>query len=215
MRLLELFAGSRSVGKVAERLGYDVFSVDIEPFEGVHLVKDIEMLERSDIPFIPDVIWASPPCTTYSLAAISHHRDGIRPKTEDAVKADRLLRKTLEILSWFPNARFFMENPVAMMGKMPELANIDRRTVTYCSYGDSRMKPTHIFTNSARSVFQDGWEPRPKCFNGNRNCPHEPAPRGSRTGTQGLKNAFERGRVPEELIKDILEPIAEQGSLLG
>lgn len=79
MKLLELFAGSRSVGKVAERLGYDVFSVDIEPFEGVHLVKDIEMLEQSDIPFIPDVIWASPPCTTYSLAAISHHRHSIIP----------------------------------------------------------------------------------------------------------------------------------------
>ena len=75
MKVLELFAGSRSVGKVAEELGYEVFSVDVKPFENIDLVKDIEFLTIEDIPFTPDIIWASPPCTTYSLAAISHHRN--------------------------------------------------------------------------------------------------------------------------------------------
>jgi len=31
MNVLELFAGSRSIGKVAEELGYNVFSVDVKP----------------------------------------------------------------------------------------------------------------------------------------------------------------------------------------
>lgn len=204
MKLLELFAGSRSVGKVAERLGYDVFSVDIEPFEGVHLVKDIEMLERIDIPFVPDVIWASPPCTTYSLAAISHHRHSIIPISDAARKADKVLAKTVEIFGWFPSAKFYMENPVGMMRKMPEVKGLDRRTVNYCVYGDSRMKPTDIWTNNAADLFQDGWTPRDRCRNGETRCHHEPAPRGSKTGTQGLKNAFERGKVPEQLIEEIL-----------
>lgn len=204
MKLLELFAGSRSVGRVAERLGFEVFSVDIEAFDGIDLVKDIETLMRSDIPFVPDVIWASPPCTTYSLAAISHHRHSIIPISDAAAKADQVLRKTVEIFSWFPTATFYMENPVGMMRKMPEVLDLDRRTVDYCTYGDTRRKPTDIWTNNAASLFQDGWRPKDRCRNGETRCHHEPAPRGAKTGTQGLKNAFERGKVPEKLIEEIL-----------
>ena len=48
MECLELFAGSRSFGKVAESLGHSVFSVDINNFKDINLVKDI--YERSKIP---------------------------------------------------------------------------------------------------------------------------------------------------------------------
>lgn len=40
------------------------------------------------------------------------------------------------------------------------------------------------------------------CKNGDT-C-HEPAPRGSSTGTQGLENAEERGRIPEMLCNEIV-----------
>ena len=73
MNVLELFAGSRSIGNVAEQLGYNVFSVDVKPFDKIDLVKDIEFLEKKHIPFKPNIIWASPPCTTYSIAAIGHN----------------------------------------------------------------------------------------------------------------------------------------------
>ena len=56
MNVLELFAGSRSIGKVAEELGYNVFSVDVKPFDKIDLVKDIEHLKKEDIPFEPDII---------------------------------------------------------------------------------------------------------------------------------------------------------------
>jgi hypothetical protein len=63
-----------------------------------------------------------------------------------------------------------------------------RHTITYCQYGDTRMKPTDIWTNAT------WWVPRPACHNGDR-C-HEAAPRGARTGTQGVRGAVERGRIP-------------------
>ena len=65
--------------------------MDINNFDGIDLVKDIEFLTKKDIPFIPDVIWASPPCTTYSIAAIGHHRNMGKPKTDFAAKSDRLV----------------------------------------------------------------------------------------------------------------------------
>ena len=45
------------------------------------------------------------------------------------------------------------------------------------------------------------------CFNGNKDCHHQPAPRGSQTGTQGMKTAYEKSKVPYELCKEILEAI--------
>ena len=72
---------------------------------------------------------------------------------------------------------------------------IPRYTVPYCQYGDSRMKPTDIWTNHPNPKF------KPMCHNGD-SC-HEKAPRGSRTGTQGLKNSKERSRIPTELCRHI------------
>ena len=86
--LLELFAGSRSVGKVGEELGMKVFSVDWQKFEGINLAIDIGEMKKEDVPFVPDIIWASPDCTTYTIAAISTHRNGTEPKSDYAKKCD-------------------------------------------------------------------------------------------------------------------------------
>jgi hypothetical protein len=68
------------------------------------------------------------------------------------------------------------------------------------------MKPTDIWSNNLNDLFYtDGWTPRPMCFNGNTNCHHQPAPRGSQTGTQGLKGNYERSIVPSELCKEIIK----------
>ena len=204
MKVLELFAGSRSIGKVADELGYEVFSVDINNFEGIDLVKDIEFLTKEDIPFVPDVIWASPPCTTYSIAAIGHHRDMGKPKTDFAAKSDRLVINTLKLIKEY-NCKYFIENPRGYLRKMDFMLGIPKTTVWYCQYGDVRAKPTDIWSNYIYSLFNvNGWKPRPICFNGNTNCQHQPAPRGSRTGTQGMKNNYERSKVPYELCKEIL-----------
>ena len=136
MNILELFAGSRSIGKVAEQMGMNVFSVDWENYENIDLVKDIEYLETEDIPFVPDMVWASPDCTSYSISAISHHRNGTEPKSDYAKKCDitnqnfiSLIKKWLEIN---PNMVFFIENPRGMLRKMPWMQEFERHTIWYC-----------------------------------------------------------------------------------
>ena len=205
MKVLELFAGSRSFSKVADELGHETFAVDINDFEDIDLVKDIEFLTKNDIPFTPDIIWASPPCTTYSVMT-GVHRDKItkEPKTEFAAKSDRLVLNTLKLIKEF-DCKYFIENPRGMLRKQKFMEEIPRTTVTYCSYGDNRMKPTDIWSNHIFNMFNlEGWNPKPICFNGNKKCHHESAPRGSKTGTQGLKNNYERSKIPTQLIKEIL-----------
>jgi hypothetical protein len=202
MKLLELFAGSRSVGNAADKLGFDVFSVDWTPYEKINLAIDIQQLQIDDVPFTPDIIWASPDCTTYTIAAISTHRNGVQPKSEYAKKCDVVNMHFIDLIKQWeainPNMVFFIENPRGMLRKMPFMQEFKRHTIWYCQYGDDRAKPTDIWTNSKN------WTPRPMCHNGNKNCHHQPAPRGSKTGTQGKKGSYERSKIPSELCVEIL-----------
>jgi site-specific DNA-cytosine methylase len=210
MNILELHAGSRSIGNAAEKLGFNVFSVDWQPFDKINLVIDIEKLSVKDIPFIPDIIWTSPDCTTYSVAAISHHRNGLMPISDYAKKCDRVNFNQIKLINHFlninPKLKFFIENPRGMMRKMPFVNGIDRVTVWYCQYGDDRAKPTDIFSNHLFSIFnQNGWIPKHECYNGNKKCHHESAPRGSKTGTQGKNGSYDRSKIPNQLCIDILK----------
>ena len=208
INILELFAGSRSIGNEADKMGgFNVFSIDVKPFKNIDLIQDIEFLKPSQIPFKPHFIWASPPCTSFSICAISHHRNGQKPKSDFAKKTDRMILNVLKLIKFY-NCVFFIENPVGMLRKMQYMYNIDRVKLTYCKYGALNMKPTDIFSNDLYSLFNpNGWQARPPCFNGNYKCDHEPAPRGSRSGTQGIKGNFNRSKIPPLLCKSILTHI--------
>jgi hypothetical protein len=212
MKILELFAGSRSIGKMGDKLGHDVFSVDWKQYDDIDLAIDIENLKIDDITFIPDMVWASPDCTTYTIAAISTHRNGTEPKTDYAKKCDAVNLHFLKLIDeWLkinPKMIFFIENPRGMMRKMPFMRGLSRVTIWYCQYGDDRAKPTDIWSNNIYSIFnQKGWIPRPECCNGNVNCKHESAPRGSKTGTQGKKGHYERSKIPNDLCQDVINSV--------
>ena len=200
MRSLELFAGTCSFSKEAEKFGFHAITTDGDNQFDVDLIDHIGELRAYMFPNI-DVLWASPPCTTFSVASIGHHWTGGKgayiPKTRDAAIGLEVLKTTLSLIEEIKPKYFIIENPRGLMRKfIPEDWNGGKRyTVTYCQYGDSRMKPTDIWTNIP-------WTPKPVCKNGD-SC-HESAPRGSRTGTQGLKNAKDRSVVPSELCRELL-----------
>ena len=202
MNTLELFAGSRSFSKVAQKLGHNVYTTDNQDFQNIDQVCDIFDFDCSKVLYKPDIIWASPPCTSFSVASIGHHwnKDNT-PKTEKAVLGMAIIRKTKWIIDYFKPKYYFVENPRGKLRKLDLVSDFPfHKTITYCSYGDMRMKPTDIWTNF-------DFETRPMCFNGNRDCHHEPAPRGSKTGTQGLKGDYLRSQIPPALFEDIFEQL--------
>lgn len=151
----------------------------------------------------PDVIWASPDCTTFSVAAISHHRrknpetGNLDPISDYAKFCDKVDQHVLDLIRELNPTYYFIENPRGGMRKMTWMKDIPRYTVTYCQYGDTRMKPTDIWSNHPNPKF------KPPCHNGD-SC-HTPAPRGSKTGTQGLKGSVKRSIIPAELCNHIVD----------
>lgn len=120
MKVLELFAGTRSIGKAFEKRGHDVFSVEWNrDFENINLYADIGELTAQDIITRfgkPDVIWASPDCSTYSIAAISHHRQkedngNLQPVSEYAKFCDKVNKHVIELIKELKPAYWFIENP--------------------------------------------------------------------------------------------------------
>lgn len=204
MKVLELFSGTKSIGKAFESSGHDVFSIDWSTDFDADLHEDILTVSANDIINMfgkPDVIWASPDCTTYSIAAISHHRikepgGNLAPKSEYAKKCDEVNRHVLQLISGLNPKYWFIENPRGGMRKMDFMRELPRFTVTYCQYGDMRMKPTDIWTNHPNPEF------KPMCHNGDT-C-HESSPRGSKTGTQGLKDRTTRSIIPNQLCNHIV-----------
>lgn len=211
MKVLELFAGTRSISKAFEAKGHEVFSVEWDKdFEKIDLYADISTLTAKDILKQfgqPDVIWASPDCSTYSIAGISHHRrqqegGNLEAVSEYAKFCDMTNKHVLDLINELKPRFYFIENPRGGMRKMDFMKGLYRYTVTYCQYGDTRMKPTDIWTNHPDPQF------KPMCKNGDP-C-HEKAPRGARTGTQGLKGSKERSVIPAQLCQHIVD-ICERG----
>lgn len=220
MNILELFAGSRSIGKVAEERGHKVFSSDIVEFEKIDYPININDFDVYKVPFTPDVIWASPPCTYFSVASIGKHwNKDHTPKSANALKGIEFVQSTLDIIKYFlklnPNLKYYIENPRGKLRKLNVVKGYDITTVTYCSYGEKNMKPTDIWSNNIKTIFNDNdWIPKKICHSYkydkegnviNKHCHHESARRGAKTGTQGIKGNYERSKIPEKLCVEIIK----------
>ena len=149
----------------------------------------------------PNFIWASPPCTSFSVASIGHHwTEDKKPKTTQALESLKLVEFTLNLIKALQPAAWLIENPRGMLRKQEIMKGLTHRQITYCSYGDTRMKPTDLWGDVPN------WIARSACKNGDT-C-HEAAPRGSRTGTQGLKGAKTRSMVPYQLSQELVNVLS-------
>jgi len=199
MRILDLFAGmgGEMRRKDIEAMGHEYVTLDIDPVFGCTITADIMEIDNLGL---YDFIWASPPCETWSVASIGHHWNvNNTPKTKEAEYMVGLVKHTIDLMMESARVAWVIENPRGKLRKMPFMYGFTRHTVTYCQYGDTRMKPTDIWSCGLN------WIPRPMCKNGDP-C-HERAPRGSKKGTQGIENIAERSIVPLALWEEILDAV--------
>ncbi len=160
-----------------------------------------------------NILWASQPCQCFSKMSAKHHWERCRssgnsgmqwyePKSAAAREAITLVKETALIIARLKPDFWFIENPVGMLRfHLPAMLqaygikDFERRTVTYCQYGESYQKPTDIWTNFS------AWKPRPCCKQGDP-C-HERVTAGSRAGTMRLKTNVHRAIVPAQLCDEI------------
>lgn len=206
MKMLELFCGTKSVSNAFKKAGWEVYTVDWNKDFEPTLCADISKLTADDIIAlcggVPDVIHASPDCTSYSVMAISYHREkepngNLKAKSDYAKFCDKTNAHVIDLIRELKPKYYFVENPVGGLRKMNFMQSLPRYTVTYCQYGDKRQKPTDLWTNHPFPMF------KPPCKRG-ATC-HESAPRGSKTGTQGIKGAKDRSRIPDLLCQHIVK----------
>lgn len=205
MKMLELFAGTRTVTKAFEALGYETFSIELDKahpdIDWYTSILDITAQDILDRFGKPDVIWASPPCTTFSPLGFRWHRRTVNgealPTSQDAVIGDMLMQHTRKLIEELNPTYFYIENPKSYLRNAGFFDGIPRFTVTYCQYGERNMKPTDIWTNHPNPNF------KPPCKYG-APC-HTYATTGMRTGTQSVNSSKAKSKIPDLLAKHVAE----------
>lgn len=233
MNILDLFCGLKGWSEPFRKAGHNVVTMDFDPKFQADLVDDVLRLNVEDYRgklervvskrsldyFTPgvqfDLLLASPPCNAFSVLRIGknwNHDD--TPKSPEARLGLEILCRTVDLVRKLkPRLGAIIENPRAKMRKMMVLGEDqgwERRTVTYCQYGEDRMKPTDLwFHGPIKAMAYSLKEP---CRNG-APC-HKAAPRGSRTGTQGMDSAVS-AKIPEALAAHVMARAEALADLMG
>jgi site-specific DNA-cytosine methylase len=194
-RALELFSGTHSVGKVLEKKGFNVISLDLKD-----ATLNIDILKWDYKIYPPnyfEYIHASPPCDTFSMCRrswigrqLKAHGNTIITKeildNDEQTIGVVILNKTLEIINYFKPKFFTIENPKT--GNMKKyITTIPYTDVDYCAYGFSFKKPTRIWNNF-------GFEGK-KCDKLHKHIHWDFRP----------SNKAFRYKIPEKLIEDWIE----------
>ena len=207
VRVLELFSGTGSVGKVCEEFNYEVVSLDLENATINTNILDWDYkkdFNEGDF----DIIWASPPCHKFSKLrscwigkTLKQFGDTI--VTKEMLENDMIenglpiVYKTLEIIEYFKPKTFFIENPKT--GRMKEfLTQLNYYDVDYCQYSTwGYKKSTRIWTNL------EGFTPK-IC---NENCINKIGNRHKIDVSREISDIKLRYRIPYKLIRELFRSI--------
>lgn len=214
MRVAELFCGLKGWSDPFKDRGHRVWTTDIEPAFKPDLAIDVFDLNLARIlnglggP--PDIVLASPPCETFSVASIGTHWTGGRrvyePATPAATLGMGIVRKTMSLLEGLHPRFFVVENPRGVLRKLDLIRwPIERRTTWFCHHGDTSAKPTDLWGGFPPSlVLPDVCHNRRPDHASDCCCQdHDAARRGAKTGTQGKAGAAARALIPRELALSV------------
>ena len=143
--VLELFKGGGSVSHFLTHTNlarFKIVSLDINCKYQPDICEDILKwhYKKEYPPGYFDIIWASPDCTEYSIAKTRS------PRNMD--HADKLVKRTLNIIKYFRPKVWIIENPkTGYLKSRPFMEGIPYYDVTYCKYGYDYKKPTRLWTN--------------------------------------------------------------------
>jgi hypothetical protein len=195
LRCLDLFCGLGGFSQAfAESDRWQVTTVDIEARFDPDITADVLDLRPSDFEQEFDVVLASPPCTTLSVAG--NQTDdyiGGRPNTDRAQDHVALAFHTLGVIRGLSPAYWFIENP---RGRLRRYFETPTGSVTLCQYGYDWQKPTDLWGDHPPMTYR-------RCSPGD-DC-HTAGPSGfdSDDDTAHERDPAERSKLPYDLSESI------------
>ena len=188
-----------------------VESLDNSRNANATITKDIRHFDPAkDCQNVPDFLWASIPCETYSKLAGGLHRNLKKGELESSPAAREhnfLFTKLASVMRWaqklHPHVIFVIENPQGALSHMPLMNQLHNEfdlpdvTVDYCTLGRKEKKPTVLWTNC--KGLHGYTQPRFKCA---KSCPYG---KGKHPSNVRDNKEIDHSIIPVQLAEAIAE----------
>lgn len=144
IKTLDLFCGTKSFSKIAEKNGFETYTLDILEKFNPTFCCDLMNWDYKQFPVgYFDIIWASPNCKDYSCLNF------LRKGEKDLTESNNLIIRVLEIIDYFKPKYWYLENPQTGKLKLQEfMIDLPYNDVDYCKYGFNYRKRTRIWNNN-------------------------------------------------------------------
>jgi len=214
MKVLDLFSGLGGWSEAFKKRGHNVITIDNNPRFNPDICKDIMELRPNyftddlgnKVRF--DIILASPPCNCFSVASVYRHwdKDTKLPKDQETKDAIKLIGHTINLILNLQPRWWILENPRGMLRRVLGVPPV---TTYFASWAtekeiDLRRMAIRDYRPKGRTKKPtDLWGVIPKRIKWKEPKEWLAAPRGTSRGTQGLKDAALRAKIPYGLSEAV------------